>query len=118
MRHDISLQLRQIEHVDWHEAPEEACTCGIYALNYLGERGLDYHSGVSVVFGTVACWGKVIPGSRGARVEYAYPSELYVRHNALLRGYRADLIVERLGAYGVPIVVLPDDSPCPPPLAA
>lgn len=75
-----------------HNAPSADCTCGIYA----GSTPADCPSGD--VLGKVKLWGTVVPGDKGARAEYAYPSELHVpakwaEHPALL-------------AYGVPIVSL------------
>jgi hypothetical protein len=72
-----------------HDAPNEHCTCGIYAASEIGECP------PGIVVGKVKLWGKVIPGERGFRAEYAYPSELYVA---------ADLLDdEGLLAYGVPL---------------
>ena len=77
-----------------HDCPSETCSCGIYA-------GTDMTVCLEGdVFGKVKMWGKVIPGEKGWRAQYAYPSELHVparlaNHPALL-------------AYGVPIVVEAD----------
>ena len=55
--------------------PSERCTCGIYlvtdpaqAMEYLNTAG---------VIARVAGWGGTIPAAYGARVEKAYPQELY-----------------------------------------
>lgn len=73
-----------------HESPDVNCSCGLYA----GKELADCPGGD--VFGKVKMWGKVIPGERGWRAQYAYPSELYasakiLSHPALL-------------AYGVPVI--------------
>lgn len=73
------------------DAPEVHCGCGIYGLHEPDEA---YRWGE--IQGTVAVWGRVIPGERGARGQYAYPVELRVPHHlaedpALL-------------AYGVPLI--------------
>lgn len=74
-----------------HPSPQESCTCGIYAATSLTKCP---HANI---FGKVKMWGKVIPGERGFRAEFAYPSELWApkklaEHPALL-------------AYGVPVHV-------------
>ncbi len=80
-----------------HDAPHENCTCGIYAAKTLAQCP------PAEISGKVSMWGKVIPGDRGYRAEFAYPSELHVpaklaEHPALI-------------AYGVPIVVAEDLTP-------
>lgn len=73
-----------------HDAPGEGCTCGIYAASDLNQCPQ------ADVWGKVKLWGKVIPGERGYRAEYAYPSELHVP--AVLADDPAIL------AYGVPVI--------------
>lgn len=74
-----------------HESPHENCTCGIYA-------GADTNHGYTGdVWGKVKMWGKIVPGDKGARAEFAYPSELHVPPH--LADDPAIL------AYGVPVVV-------------
>jgi hypothetical protein len=78
-------------HVEHGIAPAQDCSCGIYAL--YDPRGLPEGE----VYGKVKIWGEVVRGSRGARAQYAYPSELHVPQ--WLEGRAA------LGAYGVPVFV-------------
>jgi hypothetical protein len=78
-----------------HDTPHENCSCGIYAA-----RDIEQCPGGDV-FGKVKLWGKIVPGEKGSRAEYAYPSELHVP--AKLAGDPAIL------AYGVPVIV--DDAP-------
>jgi hypothetical protein len=75
-----------------HAAPHANCTCGIYAGRSLG----DCPSGD--VLGKVKLWGTLVPGEKGSRAEFAYPSELHVPSK--LANDPALL------AYGVPIVVV------------
>lgn len=75
-----------------HDAPNATCSCGIYA----GHTPADCPSGD--ILGKVKLWGTVVPGTKGSRAEFAYPSELHVP--AKLADHPALL------AYGVPIVAL------------
>lgn len=77
-----------------HDAPHENCTCGIYAATTKNQLPQ------GVVYGKVKLWGKVIPGEKGVRAQYAYPSEFQVPPE--LKDHPA------LKAYGVPIIV--DDT--------
>jgi hypothetical protein len=79
---------------DPHEAPDEVCTCGIYAATT--EKHVPPGANV---YGKVKLWGKVVPGETGYRAQYAYPSEFRVA--AELEDN------ETLRAFGVPIVVDP-----------
>jgi hypothetical protein len=54
--------------------------------------------------GTVKMWGKVIPGERGWRAQYAYPSELFIVKSLVGDLLNRHLpVYEDLGNYGVPI---------------
>lgn len=50
-----------------HAAPDPDCTCGFYAYGSEGAVG-DYPHGRHVL-AVVACWGRVIAGTRGVRAE-------------------------------------------------
>lgn len=52
-----------------HETPDPECTCGFYA--YASARAADEYPHARHVLAVVACWGRVIAGSRGVRAEYA-----------------------------------------------
>ncbi len=104
--------------------PDENCTCGIYATEdvtgvpggppastpLVGIAAFAFTLQRSVwgaapspsVFGTVSLWGKVIPGDRGWRAEYAYPRELWVIESAKRS---ASLLAED---YSVPCHVIKD----------
>jgi hypothetical protein len=70
--------------------PGESCSCGFYSaksLKHLMRMGyhlyddVDEHKYFKVV-GQVACWGKVVEGTQGWRVQYAYPYMLFVPFEA------------------------------------
>jgi len=50
-----------------HAAPDPDCTCGFYA--YGTEAAVADHPHGRHVLGVVACWGRVIAGTRGLRAE-------------------------------------------------
>ena len=52
-----------------HGAPDPECTCGFYA--YASARAADEYPHARHVLAVVACWGRVIAGSRGVRAEKA-----------------------------------------------
>jgi hypothetical protein len=103
-----------------HEAPAEACRCGIYATAGLAET-LAYSRDVRRrrdtihrVVGRVSLWGTVIECEGGWRSSLGYPAALFVpgvrrrRRRVGLAG--ADSPVEDiavgLAAYGVPVELL------------
>jgi hypothetical protein len=73
-----------------HDAPDRACSCGIYAVKKRSQAP------TAMIVGKVKLWGTIIPGTKGLRAQFAYPSELYVPSK-----YMND---PALLAYGVPIV--------------
>ena len=81
-----------------HDPPDEACTCGIYAL----ADGLPYYSYDEgyVVFGEVTLFGAVIRGSRGFRAQMARPKRLFLayRHYAYVGPLRS--------AYRIPVCLV------------
>ncbi|MCR4340277.1 MAG: hypothetical protein NUW01_10380, partial [Gemmatimonadaceae bacterium] len=79
-----------------HDAPHENCACGIYAATDEATPR-EYLPLDRAVYGKVKLWGRVIPGSKGLRAEFAYPSEFHVP-----KGLADD---PTLKAFGVPIVV-------------
>jgi hypothetical protein len=52
-----------------HAAPEPDCTCGFYA--YASAFGAAEYPNAKHVLAVVACWGRVVAGTRGLRAEYA-----------------------------------------------
>jgi hypothetical protein len=52
-----------------HDVPDPECTCGFYA--YASARAADEYPHARHVLAVVACWGRVIAGTRGIRAQYA-----------------------------------------------
>jgi hypothetical protein len=103
-----------------HEAPAEACRCGIYATAAVAET-LAYSRDVGRrrdtihrVVGRVSLWGSVIECEGGWRGALGYPATLYVpraqRQRRRLGLAGAGLPVEDIGIglaeYGVPVELL------------
>ncbi len=51
-----------------HPGPDPDCTCGFYA--YGGEQWVGEHPQSRHVLAVVACWGRIIAGTRGLRAEH------------------------------------------------
>jgi hypothetical protein len=97
-----------------HEAPDDACECGIYAsaepegaLAYVPLRAqmVPARARANTILGRVALWGKVRQGPDGLRGQYAYPEHLYLPACFALD---PELTAEHLAAlYDVPAEVVP-----------
>jgi hypothetical protein len=64
-----------------HVAPDETCSCGVYAASSYGgldELGYVDRAGSAIAVGTVSLWGSVVECDRGWRAEHAYPRHLFV----------------------------------------
>ncbi|HEY8201863.1 MAG TPA: hypothetical protein VII47_10960 [Actinomycetota bacterium] len=96
--------------------PHASCSCGVYAVSDLDvlkevadpmEGTQDHAGGVrTVVVGTVAIWGRIVPGEWGWRGEQAYPNELWVVRDTVRADEDALELAARLHtAYGVPVGV-------------
>lgn len=94
---------------DGHDAPEEGCSCGIYAvpderaaLRYL--VGRNDPEDVHRVIGRVALWGWVLEAAAGWRASHAYPACIWIPAR-LPSGFAPPLraIEGELGKYGVPL---------------
>jgi hypothetical protein len=120
-----------------HEAggsgiPHASCSCGVYAVSDLDmlkevadptEGTLDQvgHAGGdrAVVVGTVAIWGRIVPGEWGWRGEQAYPRELWVVGETVRMDDPSKLAARLQAAYQVPVGVcdaawaLPQDARLP-----
>jgi hypothetical protein len=84
-----------------HKSPDESCPCGIYAARDLRSLRSRVLFGMRFcVVGEVSLWGKVIPGSRGFRAEFAYPKRLFVIRGAIGNEQRT---IGALKAYRVPV---------------
>lgn len=96
-----------------HDAPSDACACGIYAATALDRLApfLDERSwrGSPYVFGRVLLWGTVIECEHGWRASRAYPAEIFVtsptRRSAC--GVAPEQVARSLRAYAVDVAVLP-----------
>jgi len=97
-----------------HPAPEEQCSCGIYAASTrsAARRYLGVPSPVGTgmrVIGKVALWGEVVESESGWRASMAYPSQLYVpiptehARRSLRRRAIVDEVAVGLERYGVPV---------------
>jgi hypothetical protein len=85
-----------------HGAPEEGCTCGIYAARDLKTLRSKMLFGLGLmVVGEVSLWGKVISATRGYRAQFAYPRRLYVVQRTA--DWDQSSTVRALGVYGVPV---------------
>ena len=75
-----------------HPSPAPDCTCGFYAYGdeqWVGQQPRSRH-----VLAVVACWGKIIAGTRGLRAEHCRIEALW-----LSAGVPADLVARILQAY-------------------
>jgi hypothetical protein len=99
-----------------HDAPDDEHKCGIYAVKDREQvdhyfREPMYKSGqwkeIYRVIGRVNLWGKIIPGDKGYRAQFAYPHSIEVPSQ--IRGREQFLstreIASSLRHYGVDVVV-------------
>ncbi len=104
-----------------HPAPDEECSCGIYAASArsAARRYLGVPSPISAgirVLGRVALWGDVVESENGWRASCAYPSLLYVplagdhARRSLRRRAVVDALAVGLEAYGVPVELVAGES--------
>lgn len=91
--------------------PHERCSCGVYAVRDLDVlkqvadpvEGAPGH-GRAVVVGTVAIWGRIVPGEWGWRGQHAYPRELWLVGDTVPGGDDPLGIAAALeGSYEVPV---------------
>jgi hypothetical protein len=61
---------------DAHRAPDPDCTCGLYA--YATVAVADEYAHARHVLAVVACWGRIIAGTRGIRAEHARVEALWM----------------------------------------
>ena len=59
-----------------HRSPAPDCTCGFYA--YGAEQSVSDHPCSHHVLAVVACWGRIIAGTRGLRVEHCRIEALWL----------------------------------------
>lgn len=118
----LSLPLPRRYRRTVHAAPDEGCSCGIYATSRQSAL-LSYLDGACAVtgevwrvFGRVALWGEVVECEAGWRAQTAYPTHLFVpwtqpRHRGRRSASDAERVWEELLGYEVPVeLVSPDDE--------
>ena len=59
-----------------HRSPAPDCTCGFYA--YGAEQSVSDHPRSRHVLAVVACWGRIIAGTRGVRAEHCRIEALWL----------------------------------------
>jgi hypothetical protein len=59
-----------------HRSPDPDCTCGFYAFG--GEQWVGDHPRSRHVLAVVACWGRIIAGTRGLRAEHCRIEALWL----------------------------------------
>jgi hypothetical protein len=99
------------------EIPHESCTCGVYAVRDLdvlkevtdpleGAPEADLGPPRTVVVGTVAVWGRIVPGEWGWRGSHAYPRRAWVVGETVPEGEAPQDVAEKLArTYQVPVEV-------------
>ena len=103
-RTGIDVRYRFISgmRIEMHDAPGERCRCGIYAARDLSHLRRQILTGLAInVVGEVSLWGKLIPGSKGYRAQYAYPRSLFVIQRTA--DWDQSKAAEALAVYGVPV---------------
>ena len=107
--HALTAQCRRVgglcagNYNNCHQAPQESCTCGIYAA-----RRVDQLPEMDAAFicGEVYLWGVVVEHELGWRAQYAYPKNLVVPFWMMpVDEKEAQSHVEALVAYGVDIFI-------------
>lgn len=78
-----------------HEIASNDCRCGIYVVDNVRAAG-SYISD-NCILAEVCLWGRVVPGSDGARGQYAYPRQLFAPDTL------TDVATMVAQLYGVPI---------------
>jgi hypothetical protein len=88
---------RERETVVWHAAPDPDCTCGFYA--YGSERATGEYPHSRHVLAVVACWGRVIAGTRGLRAEKCRVEALWL--STAVPEHLVDVVRERYPAVAI-----------------
>lgn len=97
-----------------HPAPDEECSCGIYAASTRSAArrylGVPSSAGTGLrVIGRVSLWGDVVESESGWRASVGYPSRLFVpipaehARRSLRRRAVVDEVAVALESYGVPV---------------
>ena len=94
-----------------HKAPQEICTCGIYALKTITQKNRNQFpqfprgdkTWPCLIVGEVYLWGKVIEHQYGWRAQFAYPKSL----SFLWGRWLGATEMEALAAYGADLYHMP-----------
>jgi len=85
-----------------HDAPDDGCSCGIYAFDSLTHDDMQTKA---QIYGEVNLWGTVLLCESGFRAELAYPKRLFVvNENSPKTAEWLREVIER--EYGVPTYVV------------
>jgi hypothetical protein len=80
-----------------HEAPEPDCTCGYYA--YASEKAAGEYPNARHVLAVVACWGRLIAGTRGVRAQHGRVEAIWMSRT--VPGELAAAVADRYPEAGV-----------------
>jgi hypothetical protein len=92
-----------------HLAPTPNCGCGFYGTTnaeqvYQYLRVRNPQDELMRVIGEVSLWGKVVPGTKGYRGEFAYPKRIWVHPHFKSRRYsQEDVAMRIVETYGTPV---------------
>jgi hypothetical protein len=98
-------------HNNGHQAPQESCTCGIYAVKSLGQLRRMRYAAFAIcrepyLWGEVYLWGVVVEHKLGWRAQFAYPKNLVVPFEMIpVDEMEAQSHLAALVAYGVDIFI-------------
>lgn len=89
-----------------HLAPDEKCSCGIYAFKTQEEFRKQQYNVMKRVVGEVWLWGRIVEHEAGYRAQFAYPKRLWIANRGKgLNAYEVDAasLAPYIGyVYGVP----------------
>lgn len=94
---DANMATCRVSRDAEHVSPDPDCTCGFYA--YADEQAAGEYPFARYLLAVVACWGRVIAGTRGVRVQYARVEAIWVSDR--VPDYLVRLMRERHGAVAV-----------------
>jgi two-component system, NarL family, nitrate/nitrite response regulator NarL len=88
---------------DRHQAPQMACTCGIYAAKRLDQLRQLGSAGIRI-YGEVCLWGTVVEHELGWRAQFAYPKSWVLPFETIPLSMDDVMpLLQALGVFGVDI---------------
>jgi hypothetical protein len=87
-------------------APQEHCSCGIYAAKNAEHLVEISYMRRGEVYGEVYLWGKIWDHRFGYRAQYAYPKKFVLPHEMVPKADEVESRLEPLIAYGADIFIL------------